>query len=127
MRGSKAKAPVFAGSVLFGEDGSVTARYGYGHAVRRLYEYERSGVAPGGPESSWAKKSWERYTIKAPDGTVYPRRGASTSSAGCSAMNSPVCRQGNGSKNTAALRPPYLNRDSQKAPCARICFCGVGN
>lgn len=36
----------FTSSLIFHKDGSVTARYGYDRAVRLLYEYERSGVAP---------------------------------------------------------------------------------
>ena len=75
MQETETRTPVYAGSVIFWEDGSVTARYGYGHAVRRLYEYERSGVAPDGPGASQTKEGWERYTAKAPDGTIYPRRG----------------------------------------------------
>lgn len=36
----------FEGSLIFGADGSVTARYGYAFAVRRLHEYEVAGVPP---------------------------------------------------------------------------------
>lgn len=36
----------FEGSLIFGEDGSVTARYSYESAVRRLHEYEVSGIPP---------------------------------------------------------------------------------
>ena len=44
-------APGFTGSLIFHEDGSVTARYGYDRAVRLLYEYERSSVAPEDAET----------------------------------------------------------------------------
>ena len=57
-------APGFTGSLIFHEDGSVTARYGYDCAVRLLYEYERSGVAPEDAETGRRGTSWERYTMK---------------------------------------------------------------
>ena len=36
----------FESSLVLWEDGSVTARYGYDSAVRRLHEYEVSGIPP---------------------------------------------------------------------------------
>lgn len=68
-------APGFTGSLIFHEDGSVTARYGYDRAVRLLYEYERSSVAPEDAETGRRGTSWERYTMKTPNGDICARRG----------------------------------------------------
>lgn len=54
----------FTSSLIFHKDGSVTARYGYDRAVRLLYEYERSGVAPEDAETGRRRTSWEQYTRK---------------------------------------------------------------
>ena len=65
----------FTSSLIFHKDGSVTARYGYDRAVRLLYEYERSGVAPEDAETGRRRTSWERYTMKTPNGDICARRG----------------------------------------------------
>ena len=53
----------------------MAARRGYDEAVRRLYEYESSGVLPEDARTGHIRKNWERYTVKAPDGAIRPRRG----------------------------------------------------
>lgn len=62
-------------SVILGEDGSVTTRYGYEYAVRRLYEYERSGITPDGDAADLQRHSWVLYTMKAPNGEIFACRG----------------------------------------------------
>lgn len=65
----------FESSLIFGEDGSVTARYGYEYAVRRLHEYEVSGVPPDIGQADRRRGCWEPYTAKAPNGEIFARRG----------------------------------------------------
>lgn len=65
----------FEGSLIFGEDGSATARYGHESAVRRLYEYEVSGVPPDRGRAGGQWRRWEPYTAKAPNGEIFTRRG----------------------------------------------------
>ena len=62
-------------SVMVWPDGSMTARCGYDEAVRRLYEYESSGVLPEDARNGHVRADWERYTVKTPDGVIRPRRG----------------------------------------------------
>lgn len=75
MREYTIEKPALAGSVIFLEDGSMLARYGYEHAIRLLYEYENSGVTPEGVRTDRLTKQWERYTEKTPGGLVCTRRG----------------------------------------------------
>ena len=77
----------FTSSLIFHKDGSVTARYGYDRAVRLLYEYERSGVAPEDAETGRRRTSWERYTMKTPNGDIAPGAAGSVCWAACSAMS----------------------------------------
>lgn len=65
----------FEGSLIFGEDGSVTARYSYESAVRRLHEYEVSGVPPDRGRAGGQRGGWEPYTAEAPNGEIFARRG----------------------------------------------------
>lgn len=65
----------FEGSLIFGEDGSATARYGHESAVRRLYEYEVSGVPPDRGRAGGQWRRWEPYTAKAPNGEIFTRQG----------------------------------------------------
>ena len=76
MRDGPVESPCsFKSSLVFWEDGSVTVRGGYECAVRRLYEYERSGVPPDGEIRCCRKATWEPYTAKAPNGQILARRG----------------------------------------------------
>lgn len=61
----------FESSLIFGEDGSVTARYGYEYAVLRLHEYEVSGVPPDIRQADRRRRRWEPYTAKAPNGEIF--------------------------------------------------------
>lgn len=72
---SGAKVSTYAGSLIFWEGGSMTARYGYDHAVQRLYDYESTGILPEDAGKAHRRDSWERYTVKAPDGKIFARRG----------------------------------------------------
>lgn len=72
---SGAKDPAHAGSLIFWEDGSITARYGYDHAVQRLYDYESTGILPEDAGEARQRDSWERYTVKSPVGEIFARRG----------------------------------------------------
>ena len=53
----------------------MMARRGYDDAVRRLYEYESSGVLPEDARDGHIRANREWYTIKVPDGAIRPRRG----------------------------------------------------
>lgn len=65
----------FESSLIFGEDGSVSARYGYESAVQRLHEYEVSGIPPDRERAGRRWGRWEPYTAKAPNGKIFARRG----------------------------------------------------
>lgn len=65
----------FESSLVLWEDGSVTARYGYDSAVRRLHEYEVSGIPPDRERAGRRVECWEPYTAIAPNGKIFARRG----------------------------------------------------
>lgn len=67
--------PTFQSSFIVWGDGTITLRFGYGHAVRRLNNYECFGVLPEDAGTGHCGKAWERYTVKTSSGEVFPRRG----------------------------------------------------